>query len=142
MAEQESKGPNLKVYRGEVIMPGDKESHSVSVLVDEERDAVSLRFDGPVAGSSDWEGLSPRITRRLKYLEVIFKTLGLPIEGLDLIWKMNITLDHATGAGVVIARPNELKVKGEHGFTLVGASGSPSGTENYLTRLHSSSYRS
>ena len=132
----------MKEYRGEVVIPADKESHPVTVIVDEEGHAVRLRFDDPIAGSSDWEGLSPQVTRRLKYLEVIFKTMGLPVEGLELIWKMNVTLDHATGAGVVIARPNALKVKGEHGFTLVGAADSPSGTDNYLTRLHSSSYRS
>ena len=132
----------MKEYRGEVVIPADKGSHPVSVLVDEERHAVSLRFDDPVAGSSDWEGHSAQVTRRLKYLEVIFKTSGLPVEGLELIWKMNITLDHATGAGVVIARPNDLKIKGEHGFTLVGADDDPSGTDNYLTRLHSSAYRS
>lgn len=132
----------MKEYRGKVVVPTDKQSHAVSVTVDEERGAVSLHFDDPVAGSSEWEGLSPQVTRRLKYLEVIFKTMGLPVEGLELIWKMNITLDHTTVAGVVIARPNDLKIKGEHGFTLIGAAGNPSGTDNYLTQLHSSSYRS
>ena len=142
MAEYEGKGPNLKEYRGKVVVPADNQSHLVTVFVDEERESVNLRFDGPLAGSSDWEGLSPQVTRRLKYLEVIFKTKGLPVKGLELIWKMNIFFDHTTAAGVVIARPNDLKIKGEHGFTLIGAAGSPSGTDNYLTQLHSSSYRS
>ena len=53
---------------------------------------------------------------------------------------MNIALSDRMAAGVVLARPNDLKVKGEHGFTLV-ASGEASGIDNYLTQLESGLYR-
>jgi hypothetical protein len=56
---------------------------------------------------------------RLKYLEVQFRVNGLPREGVVLAWRCNAGYSEDTLAGVVTARPNELRVTGEKGFTLV-----------------------
>ena len=129
-------------FKGEVNLPGDKNTYAVAIFVDRDRQVVKVQFDTPVAGSSDWQGSSVLMARRLKYHEVIFKTMDVPREGLELTWKMNIALTDEMLAGVVMARPNDLRVKGEHGFTLAGLGSGPRAQENYLTRLHSSSYRS
>lgn len=127
---------------GKVNLPGDKgqNPHRASLYIDKTGSDVRVRFDEPLGGSEEWDVSSLVITRRLKYNEIVFQTVGLPVESLELIWKMNIALNDRMAAGVVLARPNDLKIKGEHGFTLV-APGEPYGNENYLTQLDSLSYR-
>ena len=99
-------------------MPGEGEPHSVSLFLDRDRGAVTLRFDEAVAGAKEWEGYSVRVARRLKYYEVSFRTLGLPKETVELVWKFNASMDDGTLAGVILVRPNDLRVSGEKGFTL------------------------
>jgi len=127
---------------GKVNLPGDKgqNPHSASLYIDKAGSDVRVRFDEPLGGSEEWDVSSLVITRRLKYNEIVFQTVGLPVESLELIWKMNIALNDRMAAGVVLARPNDLKIKGEHGFTLV-APGEPLGNENYLTQLDSLAYK-
>ena len=125
---------------GSIQMPGDKESHQASFSIDRKTNEVELNFDSTPGGAKSWIASSVVLKRRLKYYELVFQTSNLPVENLVLTWKMNIALSDRMAAGVVLARPNELKVKGEHGFTLV-ASGEASGIDNYLTQLESGLYR-
>ena len=126
---------------GTVTLPGDKGVHKASLLFDREAGAVSVRFDEPVAGSDTWEGASVVIKRRLKYHEVVFNTVDLPVEDLALVWKMNVALNARMAAGVVLCRPNDKKIKGEHGFTF-SAPGEPAADQvNYLTQLPSHLYK-
>ena len=126
---------------GTVTLPGDKAVHKASLLLDREADAVSVKFDEPVAGSDTWEGSSVVIKRRLKYHEVVFNTVDLPVDELDLVWKMNVAFNHRMAAGVVLCRPNDRKIKGEHGFTFAAPGEAPAGSGNYLTQLPSHSYK-
>ena len=141
MAESDGRGPDAKQFSGKLSLPGDKDTHRVSVAVDTEREEVSIHFDSPLGGSSDWKGLDVQMARRLKLHEVVFMTSGLPQAGLKLTWKMNVTLDDETLAGVVIARPGETGIKGENGYILEGPGRAGKGRDNYLTRLSSESYR-
>ena len=105
-------------YHGSLTIPGETEPHPVSLYLDKQRQAVKIHFDQEVAGASDWEGSSVRVVQRLKYTEVLFTTTGLPKETVELAWKFNASLEDDTLAGVVVARPNDLRISGEKGFTL------------------------
>ena len=122
MSSDSTKGKNTPVgrdkYEGTVVVPGDDEAHPISFLLDREGQAVTVRFDKPVAGSSDWEGSLVQVVRRLKYDEIVFTTTGLPREQVKLTWKVNADLHDGTAAGVIVAQPNEQRVSGEKGFTL------------------------
>ena len=126
---------------GTVTLPGDKGVHGASLLFDREAGTVSVKFDEPVAGSDTWEGNAVVIKRRLKYHEVVFNTVDLPVEDLDLVWKMNVALNARMAAGVVLCRPNDKKIKGEHGFTFSAPGEAPGGSNNYLTQLPSDLYK-
>ena len=106
-------------YHGSLTIPGEAEPRQVSLFLDKERQAIRIHFDEEVAGASEWEGSSVRVVQRLKYTEVQFRTTGLPKETVSLAWKLNASLQDDTLAGVVVARPNELRISGEKGFTLV-----------------------
>ncbi len=109
-------GPSL--YTGSVRVPGTDDAVGVSLGVDLDAPAVSVEFAEPVAGSRRWDGDSITVRRLLKYDEVHFLTHGLPADGVALQWKANVSNVDGTVAGVVIARPNEVRVTGEMGFTL------------------------
>ncbi len=126
---------------GTVTLPGDRGVHKASLLLDRGAGTVSVKFDEPVAGSETWEASSVVIKRRLKYHEVVFNTVDLPVESLDLVWKMNVALNHRMAAGVVLVRPNDRKIKGEHGFTFSAPGEAPAGRVNYLTQLPSHVYK-
>ncbi len=123
MSSNSAKEKNIPVgrdkYEGTVIVPGDDEAHPISFLLDREGQAVTVRFDKPVAGSLDWKGSPVQVVRRLKYDEVVFITTGLPKESVKLMWKVNADLHDGTAAGVIVAQPNEQGVSGEKGFTLI-----------------------
>ena len=110
---------DIEEYHGSLTLPSEGEPRAVSVLVDNEREAVTVQFDSPAAGSTRWEAASVRLARRLKYSEIVFTTIGLPQETVELIWKLNASHVDGTVAGVIVARPNEVRVRGEKGFTLV-----------------------
>ena len=105
-------------YKGALTLPGELEPRAVSLLLDNERQVVTVRFDAPVAGANDWEGTSVSVAGRPKYHEVAFRTIGLPKGAVELVWKVNASLADNTLAGVVAARPNEERVTGEKGFSL------------------------
>lgn len=109
---------NRSEYRGTLTIPGEDGPRKVSLIVDKDASSVSLRFDAPVGGAEEWSASSVKITQRMKYQEVWFRTHGLPKDGVELVWKCNASLSDDTLAGVVVARPNEQRISGEKGFTL------------------------
>ena len=108
----------LEIYRGTLTLPGDDEPREVGLLLDVKGKSVRVRFQDPVAGAVEWQGAAVKIANRLKYLEVLFTTDGLPVKTVELVWKFNASFQDDTLAGVVIARPNDVKVSGEKGFVL------------------------
>ena len=102
---QAAQGPEL--YTGSVRVPGTDQAPSVSVDLAE-----------PVAGARRWGGDSVTVRRLLKYDEVHFTTEGLPVDGVVLQWKTNVSRVDGSVAGVIIARPNASRVSGEIGFIL------------------------
>lgn len=109
----------METLQGSMTIPTETEPRQVAILLDRSREAVSLRFTEPVAGSAEWDGGSLRVVDRPKYTEIQFVTLGLPQETVEMIWKLNASTVDGTVAGVVVVRPNELRVSGEKGFTLI-----------------------
>ena len=112
---------SLEQYRGELAIPSEDERHGVSVELNSGDGTVTLKFDEPVAGSSEWVGQNAIFMDRPKYQEIQFITLDLPKETVELIWKMNKSKLDNTIAGVVVARPNAVRVRGEKGYILTRA---------------------
>jgi len=110
-------------YQGTVTIPGEQEPHVASILLNRDGKAVTIKLDAPIAGSDEWTGEQVAVANRLKYTEVVFATTGLPKEPVELTWKLNASHDDGTIAGVIIARPNELRITGEKGFTMVRSKG-------------------
>ena len=106
-------------YRGTVTLPGETEPRDFALVLDRAEPAATIRFDTPAAGSTEWKGSPVRFARRLRYDEFLFSTVGLPKGAVELTWKCNAALEDGTLAGVVVARPNEERVTGEKGFSLV-----------------------
>ena len=109
---------NDESFRGQLILPGEQEPRSVQINVGPDSSGLTLRFEAPVEGDTDWAGSNVRIARRLKYSEVVFTTVGLPKETVELTWKINASLLDDSIAGVIIPKPNDQKVTGERGFVL------------------------
>ena len=105
-------------FRGQLILPGEQEPRNVRISVEPDKGDLTLKFDSPVEGDTDWAGSNVRIARRLKYSEVVFTTVGLPKETVELTWKCNASLLDDSLAGVIIPKPNDKKVTGERGFVL------------------------
>ncbi|MCH7801571.1 MAG: hypothetical protein IIC24_08540 [Chloroflexi bacterium] len=106
------------VYQGSVAIPSETDRRNVTALIDRKGKAVTLRFDEPVAGSREWVGGKVKVVERLKYDEIQFATNDLPQETVELTWKFNAGKFEDTIAGVVIAKPNSLRISGEKGFIL------------------------
>ena len=107
---------------GPLTIPSETEPRQAAVLVDREGRTVSVKFEEEVAGSAEWSGSSLQVVDRPRYTEIQFVTMDLPKETIELIWKLNASLEDDSVAGVVVARPNKLRVSGEKGFTLTQAS--------------------
>ena len=105
-------------FRGDLAIPSENDRRGVTVTLDGERGSATLNFDEPVAGSAEWNGVDVVFMDRPKYREVQFTTVDLPKETVRLIWKMNESKFDNTVAGVVVARPNAVRVRGEKGFIL------------------------
>ena len=105
-------------FRGQLILPGEQEPRKLRINVESDKASLTLKFDAPVEGDTDWEATNVRIARRLKYSEVVFTTVGLPKETVVLTWKINASLLDDSVAGVIIPKPNDQKVTGERGFVL------------------------
>ena len=101
-------------YEGSVVIPSETDQRSVTALIDREGKAVTLRFSEQVAGSDQWVGSKVRVVERL----IQFATTDLPQDTIELTWKFNAGKEEDTIAGVVIARPNDLRISGEKGFIL------------------------
>ena len=112
---------NWEEYRGSLVIPSETDEHDVTVLINKADEAVTLRFNEPVAGSTDWHGADVTIVERLKYHDIQFATNDLPKGTVRLSWKLNAAKFDDTAAGVVVARPNEVRVSGEKGFILTRA---------------------
>ena len=112
---------NWEEYRGALVIPSETDRHGVTVLINRAESAVTLRFDEPVGGSRDWHGTGVVVVERLKYHDIQFFTNDLPKETVTLTWKLNAAKFDDTVAGVVVARPNEVRVSGEKGFVLTRA---------------------
>ena len=112
-------------YQGSVVIPSETDWRDVTALIDREGKAVTLRFDEPVAGSDQWVGSNVNVVERLKYDEIQFATNDLPQNTIELTWKFNAGKEEDTIAGVVIAKPNDLRVTGEKGFILKRTTSSP-----------------
>ena len=108
----------VQEYRGVMTLPGEQEERGVSLSLDAAAPSVSIRFDEPIEGSAEWQVEGLTVANRLKYNEVVFYTTGLPKETVQVTWKFNSSLLDDSLAGVVIARPNTLRVTGEKGFVL------------------------
>ena len=119
MGEEPDTGSATEEYKGWLTLPGDTEQRHVSLFLDEGSAGVTIQFDDEVAGATQWDGSSVQVLRRHKYLEVQFRTHNIPQETIELAWKFNTGYQDDTLAGVVVARPNELRVSGEKGFSLV-----------------------
>ena len=113
---------SLEIYRGTLTLPGDDEPREVGLRLNMMDKSVRVQFQDPVAGAVEWLGSGVKVAKRLKYLEVQFTTEDLPVKTVELVWKFNASFQDDTLAGVVIARPNDLKVKGEKGFVLAKGS--------------------
>ncbi len=112
---------NTDRFRGELAIPSQTDRHGVTVVFDDSEMGVTLLFDEPVAGSAEWRGQNVVFMDRPKYQEIQFATVDLPRETVQLTWKMNRSKLDNTIAGVVVARPNALRVTGEKGFILTAA---------------------
>ena len=71
-------GSQPELYEGSLILPGQTESRRVSVSLYNDVKVVKIVFTEPAAGSTDWEGFDVFMARRLKYVEVTFKTTVKP----------------------------------------------------------------
>ncbi|SVC22827.1 uncharacterized protein METZ01_LOCUS275681 [marine metagenome] len=105
-------------YTGSAYLPGVDDEVSVTALIDEEQDTVSIEFDREIGGSASWHGTSVEINQRLKYSEIVFRTTNLPVETVDLVWKFNASKLDNSLAAVIVPQPNKLRVSGEKGFIL------------------------
>jgi len=105
-------------YRGSVVIPSQTEQRGLTVLLNIADNAVTVKFDEPVAGAAEWKGANVRIVERLKYHEIQFATTDLPVDTVELAWRMNAAKAEPSIAGVVVVRPNEIRISGEKGFIL------------------------
>ena len=105
-------------YTGSAYLPSVDDEVSLTALIDEEHDIVSIEFDREIGGSASWQGTSVEIKQRLKYSEITFRTTNLPVETVDLVWKFKASKLDNSLAAVIVPQPNKLRVSGEKGFVL------------------------
>ena len=105
-------------FNGEISIPGLDAWVQSTVVVNNDRTSAHVEFDENDDGLSYIDSKSFSFIVRPKYNEIIFTTSGIPIEEVDLIWKLNESHVDGTVAGVVIAQPNSKKIAGEKGFIL------------------------
>lgn len=107
------------IYTGTLRIPGTSEETAVNLTVGLDDKSVELSFADPGLNDINFQIGSITVRNLLKYDELHFVTTDLPIKEVELQWKTNIARADNTVAGVIIARPNKLKVVGEIGFSLV-----------------------
>ena len=111
--------PTSEEFVGSLTLPGDKEPRKVFLILNETPNTLVLKFHDPIEGTTQWNASTMRITKRQKYLEIWFRTKDLPKANVELSWKCNASLQDNTIAGVVVALPNDEKISGEKGFSLI-----------------------
>ena len=109
-------GSNL--YKGSGFIPGIDEKIELTAHINEEERSVVIQFDHEVGGESTWHGNDVEMNQRPKYNEIVFRTTDLPVETVDLVWKFNASKIDNSLAGVIVPKPNKLRVSGEKGFVL------------------------
>lgn len=109
---------NKTTYKGSLVLPGEQDEREVSISINPEDQAVQLQFTEPVGGETNWDGSNVRIVQRLKYGEAVFLTTGLPMDPVQMTWKFNTSNADDSLAGVIIPKPNDMRVRGERGFIL------------------------
>ena len=119
MSDEANNDSIREEYQGSLTLPSETGPRRVTLSLDKERQAATVRFDTSIGGASRLDGSSVRVVRHPKYYEIQFMTTGLPQETVGLVWKLYVALEDDTLAGVVVARPNDLCISGEKGFTLV-----------------------
>ena len=105
-------------FRGALAIPSETDRRDVTLLLRDQDESVTVQFNEPVAGSAEWRGQNVQIMDRPKYQEIQFTTFDLPKDTVRLTWKLNRSKLDNTIAGVVVARPNTVRVKGEKGCIL------------------------
>ena len=119
MTENAPRSTGQDEMRGWLTIPTETEPRQATILIDRKSNAASVRFDEPVAGSAVWESTSLSVVELPKYTEIVFVTTGFPKDTVEIIWKLNASVDDETVACVAVVRPNDLRISGEKGFTLV-----------------------
>ena len=105
-------------FNGEISFPGLENWIKTTVVVNNDRTSAHVAFAENDDGLSQIDSTKFSFIIRPKYNEIIFTTSGIPIEEVELIWKLNESHADGTVAGVVIAQPNSHKITGEKGFIL------------------------
>ena len=105
-------------FNGEISFPGLENWIQTTVVVNDARTSAHVDFADNEDGLSQIDSEKFSFIIRPKYNEIIFTTSGIPIEDVELIWKLNESHADGTVAGVVIAQPNSHKITGEKGFIL------------------------
>ncbi len=105
-------------YTGTAHLPGVEEEVDITATIDEKSNTVSIMLGREIGGSTVWNGGEVVINQRLKYSEITFRTIDLPIESIDLVWKFNASKLDNSLAAVIVPQPNKLRVSGEKGFIL------------------------
>lgn len=108
----------MTIYQGKVNIPGIDNIQDIVVTTDPDSKSVEISLSKPVNGHRNWFGQSVTIARKLKYEEIICQTEHLPVNSVRLTWKFNASHQDNSVAGVVIAQPNDLRIRGEIGFVL------------------------
>ena len=108
----------VQEYKGVMVLPGEQDERGVTLSVDAAAPSVSISFDEPIEGETEWQAVNLTFANRLKYNEAVFTTVGLPKAEIGVTWKFNSSLIDDSLAGVVIAQPNDQRITGEKGFVL------------------------
>jgi hypothetical protein len=106
------------IYEGSGFIPGVEKEVGIAASIDESDESVVIKFDREIGGEFTWHGNNVEMNKRPKYNEIVFRTTDLPIETVDLVWKFNASRIDNSLAGVIVPKPNKLKVSGEKGFVL------------------------
>ena len=105
-------------YEGVLNIPGVDDPMQIFATIDVANNEVSIELEESEGLLSRWKCSNVEIARRTKYHEIVFMTQNLPIETVELTWKFNASLTDRSLAGVIVPKPNKLRVAGEKGFIL------------------------
>ena len=104
---------------GTVKIPGTAEETTIHLTVSLDDKSVELSFADLELRNINFQISRVTVRNLLKYDELHFVTTNLPIKEVEMQWKANIARADNSVAGVIIVKPNKLKVVGEVGFSLV-----------------------